>query len=266
VQPLYFDLHDDPRVQYKDLGIVYDEKELGKLGAVLDDNLKQFQRIGLSSPELASLYAFEPSKYVAAPNASDPTHFNVAPLPKSPVIMLVGSTSKNRGADLLIEAATIVHRAHPRVRLKLVLSNTGGRGNLAELKAAHAEPWIEFISADYRSLPALLAQATVCVIPHRHSRYVDMVIPVKLFDYMAAGRPVVATDCRPTTEIIRREQAGLVSDFTAAGLAAAIQQLIDDPKLAARLGASGRKAVETTYNWQRTKQAVAASLQELIRR
>lgn len=75
----------------------------------------------------------------------------------------------------------------------------------------------------------------------------------KLFEYMAAGLPVIATDLRFTREIIGRHGCGVLVDRMAgpAGVAAAISRLLDDPGEAARMGQAGRLAVEREYSWER---------------
>jgi glycosyltransferase involved in cell wall biosynthesis len=73
---------------------------------------------------------------------------------------------------------------------------------------------------------------------------------VKLLDSMAAGRPVVVTPRTETRRIVEAAGAGVVTGGDEPeALAGAIEPLLADPSLAARLGAAGRAAVERDYDW-----------------
>ena len=73
----------------------------------------------------------------------------------------------------------------------------------------------------------------------------------KLFEYMAAGLPVIASDLHFTREVILRHRCGLlVSPPTSkAALAAAIKWILDHPTEAEQMGRAGRRAVEQHYSW-----------------
>jgi glycosyltransferase involved in cell wall biosynthesis len=260
---LYFDVQDDPRAQFRDLGIRPNAREdLDEIGRRLDGAMADYRLVGFATDEFADLYPVEQSRRVIAPNASDPDHFPVTELPAEPTVALVGGASPGRGADLLIEAAILARREVPDLRLRLALNDLGGRGNLGELRElCSAEPWISFEEVDFRTLPAFLADATVCAIPHRRSAYLDLSLPIKLFDYMAAGRPVVATNCRELAKFVERERVGLVCEERAEDMAAKLVSLLRDRVLAAELGQNGRRVVVDRYSWRHTQEAVLRAIQ-----
>jgi len=75
--------------------------------------------------------------------------------------------------------------------------------------------------------------------------------PTKLYEYMSAGIPVIASNFPLWREIIESNDCGLCVDpQKPAEIAAAIDRLITDPALARRLGDNGRAAVRSTYNWE----------------
>jgi len=75
--------------------------------------------------------------------------------------------------------------------------------------------------------------------------------PNKMFEYMSAGIPVIASDFPLWREIISKNDCGLlVNPLDAGAIAKAIDYLVDNPKEAERKGRNGRKAVETLYNWE----------------
>ncbi|WP_431857350.1 glycosyltransferase family 4 protein [Azospirillum sp.] len=82
----------------------------------------------------------------------------------------------------------------------------------------------------------------------------------KLIQYMAAGRPVVASPVGVNTEIVRHGETGFLAS-TADEWAAALAALAADPDLRARMGAAGRRVVEERY----TTQAVLPALADALR-
>lgn len=75
--------------------------------------------------------------------------------------------------------------------------------------------------------------------------------PNKMFEYMSAGLPVVASAFPLWREIIEGNECGICVDpHNPQAIANAIDQLASDPDLAARMGENGRRAVRERYNWQ----------------
>lgn len=91
--------------------------------------------------------------------------------------------------------------------------------------------------------------------------------PNKLFEYMAAGLPIVASDFPLWREVIEGSGCGICvppTDAEAAG--AAIASLLDDPDFAQAMGAQGRRAVEEQYNWKREETALVGLYEQLLSR
>jgi len=110
----------------------------------------------------------------------------------------------------------------------------------------------------HEKVPELLALANIGVAPFHVDAYPPLKTfgfywsPLKVFEYMASGLPVVTIDVRPLNTIVRDEQDGLLfksGDIN--GLVDALRRLETDRGLAARLGASARLRVVENYSWER---------------
>ena len=89
-------------------------------------------------------------------------------------------------------------------------------------------------------------------------------LPVKLFEYMCAGIPVIASDIPLWKEIIKSNDCGLCVDPTnIAEITRAINFLIDNPNKAKVMGENGKKAVAEKYNWSREFKAIEKVLDQV---
>ena len=90
-------------------------------------------------------------------------------------------------------------------------------------------------------------------------------LPVKMFEYMAAGMPVIVSDFPVTREILERHQCGYsVDPEDETQLAAAIAKVLADPEEARAMAERGRRAVETDYNWDAEKKRLSDAYAALL--
>ena len=115
-----------------------------------------------------------------------------------------------------------------------------------------------------------MAAADVGVAPYDPSQLAQLQLgfywsPLKIFEYMASGLPVVTIRRPPLTEIVREEQEGLLfAEGDAQGLAAVLARLADDPALRERLGQSGRERVVARYSWDVHCAQIEAVLERVV--
>lgn len=164
-------------------------------------------------------------------------------------VVYVGSITRPRGMHEMVEAIGRVQNA--RARLVLV-----GSFESPELqREAEALPgWqrVEFRGRLGRSqLGAELARSRAgLVILHPERNYV-VSYPTKLFEYMAAGLPVIASDFPFFRELLEPIGCAVFVDpLDPAGLAAAIDELLADVEHAEEMGRRGATAVAERLNWQ----------------
>lgn len=100
----------------------------------------------------------------------------------------------------------------------------------------------------FKTVMERLAEADFALIPHLKSEHTDSTIPHKLFQYMYAGKPVIASDCLPLKRIINSTGSGIVyPSFHPAELARIFDRLneLDYSEMARK----GKQAVIDYYNW-----------------
>jgi colanic acid biosynthesis glycosyl transferase WcaI len=117
------------------------------------------------------------------------------------------------------------------------------------------------------SIPGLLGMADACLVPLRPRGVFKTAIPSKVFEAMAAGRPVILGVDGEAKELLLEANAGIaVTPGDSGALAEAIMLLRRNPELARRLGANGRRAAERKYTRRQQAAAYLDVLAEVERR
>jgi len=183
----------------------------------------------------------------------------------SGVVAYAGHLYAWKGVDVLLEAIARLPRARG-----LIVGGHSAEPDLARTKSVAERLGIgDRVTFTGLVEPArvaqLLAQADVLVLPNPASaistRYTS---PLKLFEYMAAGRPIVSSDLPSIREILRDgANALLVPPGDPSALAAAVDRVLTDPELAARLARAALDDVPN-YSWDRRAELLEALFTETI--
>lgn len=106
------------------------------------------------------------------------------------------------------------------------------------------------------------ARAGICIYQPAANHFEAQ--PIKMFEFMAAGLPVVASDFPLWKEIIENAQCGIcVNPQDSNAVKEACEALIFNPENAEAMGRTGRSAVEETYNWN-IEEAKLLALYEIV--
>jgi glycosyltransferase involved in cell wall biosynthesis len=100
----------------------------------------------------------------------------------------------------------------------------------------------------HEQVPALLAAADICLVPLRDVPLFSTFIPSKMFEYLAAGKPVVGALTGEAAQILREAGALIVPPGNNEALAVAIRTLAADPQRRQAMGRQGRRYVETYFD------------------
>lgn len=176
------------------------------------------------------------------------------PIPEGrPVVVFSGSFRPWHGADMLVRVAAKLPEAFflflgdgPALRETKALATKLGLDEQVLFTGAVA----------YEEMPAYVKRAAVGVAPYQPKRLRQMQLgffwsPLKIFEYMAMGLPVVSLDVAPLREIVRPTEGVLVAEGNVEAMAKAIGGLLTDPEAARAQGRSGRERVVAEFSWQR---------------
>jgi glycosyltransferase involved in cell wall biosynthesis len=170
------------------------------------------------------------------------------------VIMFVGSFKPWHGLDLLLQAFKEVSIENRDAKLVLV-GDGPMRTELEEwTKAQGISTRVVFTGAiDQEKVAVLLKQAEVVVLNPRVTPASMSQCPLKLFEYMAAGKAIVAPRSPNISSILAdRENALLVEPDHCQALAAGLRELLADNRLRETLGKTAQKQAIERHSWERT--------------
>jgi glycosyltransferase involved in cell wall biosynthesis len=265
--PVAVAIYDDSVAQARALGLDLSPERAADLALRRRVNEAAFRWHVVPTASFADLVGLDPARIIVGGNGTVASHVLPGPWPDVPAVGFVSGAAPGRGIEILLEAVRQVRAVVHGTRLLLWLIATGpdGEAYIDGLRAATAtDDWVEIGTAPYERLGPSLARATVLAIPHPANDYMDVALPVKLFDSMAAGRPLVVTPRPETAAIVERGGVGLVAaDDDPASIAAACVRLLEDAALARRMGEAARALAVREYDWPIVGDRIAA---EILRR
>lgn len=219
-------------------------------------------------------YQVPPEKTVLIESATDPELFR--PLdgnacrqrlgldPAGRYVGFVGSFFRHQGIDVLIDAAPNVVRRFPDVRFLLVGDGIMRRAWAETIsKRGLSASFVFTGQVPYSEVPLYIGATELCVAPFLADR--GDASPLKLFDYLACGRPVVASAIRPLHDLLSRaEGIAPVPPEDPEALAKEIVRLLEDQEAARRLGENGRRWVLEAHSWRAAAKRLLRVCEEVL--
>ncbi len=274
--PVVYEAHAVESLMYGERGLLYGTHETprpAKAARIAERERRVWRRAaGLVTTTagirdtFAALYGPRDRARVV-PNGCDvPASRAFAGLPdeRPPRVVYAGQLYPWKGVDVLVEAVARV----PDARL-VILGGLDGEADLARIRSLVRSRGLEART----EMPGTVSQARVADELHRASVVAVPFLrsamterhtsPLKAFEAMAAGRPVVASDLPSSREFLTTgDNALLVPPGDAAALASAIAQILADRDLASRLA---RRAFDDAarYSWDARAAALRGLLEEV---
>ncbi len=214
--------------------------------------------------ELVARYSFASQEnMIVAPDGVDLARFDSVPnqnearhilnLPKDArVAGYVGSLAKDKGADTIAQLAARM----PEIHFVIVGDRGGDLNELRQIVAASGNDNLTTPGNIGNSeVPVWLSACDILLLPNKlvpgyHNIHGLWTSPLKMFEYMAAEKPIIASDLPVLREVLDEDIATLVPPDDIDSWAAAIAELANSPERATSLAAAARRRVEAKYTWR----------------
>ena len=164
-----------------------------------------------------------------------------------PVACFVGFVQYD--LELAIQAFAVARTRVPDARLLIVGSKNRDAARLIE-RLGLTDVVDDVGPRPFEEIPVLLGAADVLLLPMSDNLMNRARGPIKLGDYLAAGRAIVANPVGDLVDVFERDDVGLLADATPEAYGAAIAELLLDRDRSARMGRRARQVAEEKYAWK----------------
>jgi len=172
------------------------------------------------------------------------------------VVGYVGTFAKWHGIEELIDASERVLKEFPNVRFLMVGPYYEQAKHLVELHGI-SNAYTFTGAVPYSEVARYVNAADILVAPYNPAkselrRKYGIGFPLKVFEYMACGKPVITTSVEPITQVLKNGKTGiLVAPGEVEALARSLINLIHNSEFAASIGKAARQEVVENYSWRR---------------
>jgi glycosyltransferase involved in cell wall biosynthesis len=207
------------------------------------------------------------------PNGVSPSDFSASPLPsregRIPTLLYIGTLADWQGLEVVIKALPKILEAQP-VQLRIV-----GRGRSRQRKvlskhirklgvegSVFVQP-----AVPHHEIPALIAESDICIAPlGLNDRNVTQgACPIKVLEYMASSRPLIASNMPIVRELVREDVDGLLfSPNDPEDLARKVLMLLNDVELSKRLADSATERALTKFTWHESQKKLVKVYEKLL--
>jgi glycosyltransferase involved in cell wall biosynthesis len=252
-----YDVHEDLSLQiYNKLWIPkYLKKALSVIASFIETQIsRKLDHTIVSTPSIEKRFKqnnvtiIQNSPIVKTKNSIDSINYQN----RKNIIVYIGSISKKRG---IIEMIDILNLLNEKLDCKLAIAGNFNDKNL-ESNVISLPSWkqhVEFFGwVNRNDINRLLSKARIgLTLLHPCPNYLES-YPVKLFEYMCAGVPVIASNFALWDEIITEAGCGYTIDpFDINGIVNILEFVLNNEEKAYEMGRKGRKFVEDRFNWDK---------------
>lgn len=180
-------------------------------------------------------------------------------------ICFVGALVAWQGVDFMIEAMPNILKDMPEVKFLVVGDGTQKKilkEKAKELKVGGSVTFTGWV--EYENVPKYINASELCVAPLSKGREKSGSSAIKIYEYLACGKPVVAFDV-PDLEFLEKSECGVLAPRDdALALSNAALKLLMDTNLRKDMGERGRKIVIENYSWINTAERITKILKSCI--
>ena len=220
-----------------------------------DNALKQADVVYFPSEECKKYFSYKNMRTLppAGENRITERH------PENHTCIYVGGIGGGYDIGILLDAFHFLNEENVSYKLILVCRINEWNSFESPWKSA---PWLEVYHASGDELEPLYARAAVSAVMVHPTPYTHLAVNVKLFDYLGHGIPVVVTDVRAISKIVRENQIGEVADPDAASVARALRNIMDNPDKRMKLEKNCAEVLQNGNLWIHRVRQVVSDLQK----
>jgi len=183
------------------------------------------------------------------------------------VVIFVGNLAPWQGVEYLLHAVPLIVEEKPKTKF-LIVGDGIMKDKLKSLtKELNIRRSIIFTgTVPYESVPEYMNLSDICVAPFIRTRNESIGLsPLKIYEYLSCGKPVVASDIRGVGTILESSNSGIPVIPDAHGeLSGAIIKLLNDKQLREQMGENGRKMVVNNYSWETTAKKTIVVFESIL--
>ncbi len=267
---LVYDIHEDNPRQ---IGEWY-RKNHGKLTAWIVEKIVQARENGIIKRAVFVIVATDYLKDLAAkhnqhvytvknyPKSEDVDSSNEDLGDRDSNYCYCGGITQDRGITLLVKNSDAIQG-------RLLLAGNAQEAYIQSLREEYPKQWKQYVSYQgyltRRQVKELYCSSVVglCVLQN-HPNYIHA-LPIKLFEYMAAGIPVVISDFPLWKQIVEDAHCGItVNPYQEEEVVKAVNCLLLDRELAKKLGDQGKRAVREKYHWEKEAENLIEAYRSML--
>ena len=208
------------------------------------------------------------------PNGVSPSDFSASPLPardgRVPVLLYIGTLADWQGLEVVVKALPKILEKQA-VQLRIL-----GRGRsrqrkilTKQIRKLGVEKSVSIHPAvPHHEIPALIAEADICLAPlGLNDRNVTQgACPIKILEYMASSRPLIASNMPIVRELVREDMDALLfSPSDPEDLARQVLVLLNDFELSQRLAVSASERALTKFTWHEAQKKLLKAYDKLLK-
>jgi len=207
------------------------------------------------------------------PNGVSPSDFPPSPLPdregRVPILLYIGTLADWQGLEVVIKALPKILEQQA-VRLQIVGRGRSRQRKLLakQIRKLGIEQHVIIQPAvPHHEVPALITDADICIAPLRlNDRNVTQgACPIKVLEYMASSRPLIASNMPIVRELLREDvDALLFSPNDPDDLARQVAALLNDVELSKRLAESASERALTKFTWHESQKKLVKVYEKLL--
>ncbi len=183
------------------------------------------------------------------------------------IVLFLGNLLSDRGLMVALEAMAIAVRSFPKIALAIVGDGPEERPLAARVETLGLRDSVRLLGwKSHEVHDDYYRHASIGLLAFLSTQHIEITLPNKLFDYMGAALPVVASSVASLRRVVEETGAGvLVPPGNATALAEALVALARDPARRRALGDAGRAAIEGDYSWEHDRARMLRQMRRSLR-